>query len=190
MTLKNKITWAFAIAVGVFVYTSGSGSFDEYKDKTLGEFKQLATSERKNIAEEYVSDNDLPDSSLDGIYACLSQMVFTKSQDLTLGEVAKWCKTDFDNGTIAKYTNFDNFENGFSKWDGSFKKLETMIKESMHDSDTYEHVQTRFRLILDDTPRAIVTTQFKGANTFGATVKNQVMATVDIKTGDVTEVTQ
>ncbi|MEK2222565.1 hypothetical protein [Vibrio parahaemolyticus] len=188
--MKNKITWAFAIAVGLFVYLSGSGSFEEFQDKTLSEFRQLATSERKDIAEEFASENDLPSDSVDGIYACLSQMVFTKSADLKLGEVAGWCKTDYENGQLGKYINFDNFENGFSKWDGAFSELETIVKDAMNDSDSYEHVQTRYRLVLDDNPKAIVTTQFKGKNGFGAIVKNQVSASVDIGTGKVKEIIQ
>lgn len=190
ISVKKKLTWGFAIAVGLFVYLSGGGSFEEYQDKTLAEFKQLGTSIKKDIAEEYVSEKDLPNEATDGIYACLSQMSFTKSQELKLGEVAGWCFNDYENKNLAKYINFDNFENGFSKWDGSFRDLETMIKDSMNDSDSYEHVQTRYRLILDDNPRAIVTTQFKGTNGFGAVVKNQIMASVDINSGKINEIIQ
>ena len=75
-------------------------------------------------------------------------------------------------------------ENQFSSWDGSHPGLERLIKESMNDPDSYEHVETRFR---DDDDYIFVITKFRGANAFGGKVVNTVSAKVDFN-GNVIEV--
>ena len=188
--MKNKIIIGLSVVFGFYVAFSGSGSFDEYKDKTLTEFKALTTPTRHDIMEEYVSEKDLPDEAVDGIYACVSQMLFTKSADLKLDDISSWCLTDYENQKIDAYINFDNFEKGFSPWDGSYRELESRIKNAMNNSDSYEHVQTRYRLELNNNPRAVVTTQFKGENAYGAIVKQQISAGVDIQSGEIMELMQ
>ena len=59
-----------------------------------------------------------------------------------------------------------------------------MIKKSMNDPDSYEHVETRFR---DDGNSIFVITEFRGKNAFGGKVKNTVSARVDFE-GNVIEV--
>lgn len=76
-------------------------------------------------------------------------------------------------------------ESQFSAWDGSHKKLEMFIKRSMHDPDSYEHVETVYS---DRQSHLIVKTTFRGKNAFGATVKNWVKAKVDAETGEILNV--
>lgn len=188
--MKNKVIIGLSVVFGLYVAFSGSADFDEYQGKTLTEFKALTAPVRHDVIEDYVSEKELPDDAVDGMYACVSQMLFTKSKDLKLDDITNWCLSDYENKKINTYINFDNFEDGFSPWDGSFRELESRIKDSMNNSDSYEHVQTRYRLVLNNNPRAIVTTEFKGENTFGAIVKNKVSAGVNIKTGEITEIIQ
>jgi RNA polymerase subunit RPABC4/transcription elongation factor Spt4 len=68
-------------------------------------------------------------------------------------------------------------ESQFSPWDGSHRTLERAIQKSMNDPDSYEHVETTYRDMGDS---LIVSTTFRGKNGFGGTVKNTVVAQVDL----------
>jgi hypothetical protein len=72
----------------------------------------------------------------------------------------------------------------FSAWDGSLPQLEKIIKKSMNDPDSYEHVETKYWVIENN---LIVLTSFRGKNGFGGTVKNYVKAKVDFE-GNVIEI--
>lgn len=75
-------------------------------------------------------------------------------------------------------------EGGFSAWDGSHLGLTKVIKESMNDPRSYEHVDTKY---WDMGDHLIVTTTFRGKNAFGGVVKNWVKAKTDLD-GNVLEV--
>lgn len=68
-------------------------------------------------------------------------------------------------------------EEQFSAWDGSHRNLTKLIKESMNDPDSYEHVET---LYADKGDYIIVQTTFRGKNAFGGLVKNAVTAKITI----------
>jgi|GEM_PF-2803405 len=72
----------------------------------------------------------------------------------------------------------------FSAWDGSHIKLTRVIKDSMHDPDSYEHVKTTY---VDKSDHLIVTTTFRGTNAFGGKISNTVSAKVSVQ-GDVIEI--
>lgn len=74
----------------------------------------------------------------------------------------------------------------FSSWDGSHYNLTELIKKSMNDPDSYEHVKTVYR---DLGSKIIVTTTFRGNNAFGAKILNTVVAEVD-EHGNVLNVVQ
>ncbi|WP_417536370.1 hypothetical protein [Methylophaga sp.] len=187
--MANKIILVIAIIMGVSVYFLSSGDLAEYENKAIKEFTNLPTTERRAIVEEFAETKNIPASSYDDLYACVSQMIFTKNTDLTFGKVAGWCDNDYKNNRLNGYIDFDNFENGFSKWDGSFAELESIIKNNMNDSNSYEHVSTTYRFILNDNQSdAVVNTKFKGTNALGAVVTNQVSALVDIKTGKIKKI--
>lgn len=75
-------------------------------------------------------------------------------------------------------------EKQFSAWDGSHSGLTALIKKSMNDPDSYEHIETRFN---DEGDYILVITKFRGANAFGGKVINTVSAKVDFS-GNVIEV--
>ena len=64
-------------------------------------------------------------------------------------------------------------EQCFSKWDGSHIELTKLLKSSMNDPDSYEHVETRYWS--RDNEIYIITT-YRGKNGFGATVKESMAA--------------
>jgi len=68
-------------------------------------------------------------------------------------------------------------EKQFSTWDGSHTKLSRLIKDSMNDPDSYEHVETKYWDMKD---HLIVNTIFRGKNSFGGVVKNNVKAKISL----------
>ena len=75
-------------------------------------------------------------------------------------------------------------EKHFSAWDGSHRGLTRVIKDSMNDPKSYEHVETRYG---DKGDYLIVSTTFRGKNAFGGVVKNTIVAKVDLE-GNVIEI--
>jgi len=72
----------------------------------------------------------------------------------------------------------------FSAWDGSHRGMTKLIKASMNDPDSYDHVETTYG---DKGDHLIVKTVFRGKNSFGGVVKNWILAKVDLD-GNVIEV--
>ena len=70
-------------------------------------------------------------------------------------------------------------------WDGSHIELTKIIKNSMNEPDSYEHVETVY---WDMGDHLVIKTTFRGKNAFGGVVKNWVKAKADINTGQVIEV--
>ncbi len=75
-------------------------------------------------------------------------------------------------------------EGGFSAWDGSNWELTKLIKNSMNDPGSYEHVKTAY---WDMGDHLVVRTTFRGKNAFGGIVKNWVKAKTDLD-GNVVEI--
>ncbi|WP_269517919.1 hypothetical protein [Alteromonas sp. BMJM2] len=71
----------------------------------------------------------------------------------------------------------DRIQAQFNAWDGSHRALEYVIKKSMHNPDSYEHVETTFS---DKGDHLIVQTVYRGTNGFGAIVKNFIRVKVTL----------
>lgn len=71
----------------------------------------------------------------------------------------------------------ERIERQFSGWDGSHRNLERLVKDSMNDPDSYEHVKTVY---WDRGDTLKVVTTFRGKNAFGGMVVNSVGAIVDL----------
>lgn len=79
----------------------------------------------------------------------------------------------------------DPLQAQFSSWDGSHPALTELIKKSMNDPDSYEHVETKFKK--EGENRIYVITKFRGKNAFGGKITKTVHAIVDYN-GNVLEV--
>ncbi len=75
-------------------------------------------------------------------------------------------------------------EKEFSAWDGSHREFTKVIKESMHDPNSYEHVKTTYG---DRGDHLIVETTFRGKNLYGGVVTNTARAKVSLD-GEVIEI--
>lgn len=71
----------------------------------------------------------------------------------------------------------EKIEGCFSAWDGAHRNLEKQVKAAMNDPDSYDHVETRYS---DKGDHLIVSTTFRGKNSFGGTVKNSIIAKTDL----------
>ena len=77
-------------------------------------------------------------------------------------------------------------ESGFSAWNGSHIALTRIIKKSMNDPKSFEHVETSYG---DRGDYLVVKTTFRGKNAFGGVVLNWITAKCDLD-GNVIEVTE
>ena len=79
-------------------------------------------------------------------------------------------------------------EDQFHPWDGSHIKLERYIKkELMKDPESYDHMETGYKVIDDKLYVSII---FRGNNSFGGKVINKVLAICDKENGDVIEIVE
>jgi len=69
----------------------------------------------------------------------------------------------------------------FSLWDGSHIKLEKLIKQSLNDPNSYEHIRTTYN---DEDSVLIVLLQYRANNLFGGKIPKSVKAMVNMD-GDV-----
>ncbi|CDH23638.1 hypothetical protein [Xenorhabdus bovienii] len=213
-TLDGLLGLAVLIAIGAAIYYFVSGDDKKesptekttvktevkaipkpfkYADMTLKEYRNEAKHEREKIVSNYKSYKNLyiTNAEVNNFYNCLSEMSYTKSDELKLDEVLEWCYADYSKNpsSFAKYINFDNYKSKFSSWDGSYRPLTKIIKENMHDESTYKHHDTTTRRVRssDNKLYAIIKTTFSGTNLYGAMVKQSLTAKVDIKTGEIIE---
>lgn len=73
----------------------------------------------------------------------------------------------------AKAERRQKIEEQFSGYDGSHRKFERLIKQSMNDPDSYDHVETKYS---DKGSFIRVFCTFRGKNAFGGLVKNTKVA--------------
>lgn len=74
-------------------------------------------------------------------------------------------------------TKDDKIKSQFSTWDGSHIEFTKLIKQSMNNPKSYEHVKTTYA---EYDNYIIVLTQFRGTNAFGAVVTNYMKAKYSI----------
>ena len=77
-----------------------------------------------------------------------------------------------------------DIESYFSGWDGSHRNLAKMVKEALHDPDSYEHESTTY---FDNGDHLIINMHYRAKNAFGGRVKSFVKAKVDLY-GNVLEI--
>jgi len=77
----------------------------------------------------------------------------------------------------AKAAREESIEAQFSAWNGAHRNLEKVIKSSMHNPDSFKHVETSY---WDRGDHLVVRTTFRGTNGFGAVVTNSVKAKVSL----------
>lgn len=73
---------------------------------------------------------------------------------------------------------------GFSAFDGSHRKLESLVKETLKDPSSYDHVKTTF---VDQGTKLTVYMTYRAKNSFGAIVPGVIVAETSLE-GDVIRV--
>ncbi len=74
----------------------------------------------------------------------------------------------------------------FSVWDGSNPELVKMVKSSMHDADSFEHVSTGTLPIDDDHIK--IEMKYKGTNLLGGVVTTTVVGVFEKSTRTITDI--
>lgn len=75
----------------------------------------------------------------------------------------------------------------FSAWDGSHRGLESLIKRSLNDPDSYQHIETRFS-ITNGGGEKVVSMEYRARNVFGGMVVKTVRATTNNTTCEVIKI--
>lgn len=125
----------------------------------------------------------------------VSSMYFLKIKDTShyykeaqayLKKIDSILTTEEKNASITDSINKRNnsIKSQFSSWDGSHIKLTILIKNRMNDPNSFEHVNTTYRDLND---KLLITTEFRGKNSFGGVVLNKVSAYSDLQ-GNIIEV--
>lgn len=71
----------------------------------------------------------------------------------------------------------ESIEQRFSAWNGSHRRLVNLVKSTMHDPKSFEHVKTD---AWDKKDHLIVNMQFRGKNVYGGVVLTHVKAKINI----------
>jgi hypothetical protein len=69
-----------------------------------------------------------------------------------------------------------NISMAFNPWDGSHRNLEILIKKSLNDPNSYNHLETTYR---DLDSILIITSEFTAKNGFGGTIREGVVVSAD-----------
>lgn len=162
----------------------------QYKNITLKQWRGIGKEVRLKSIDSYLTQASIPLSASTDFYKCMSQNSFTKNDDVKTDEALSWCKQDYltDPLSLSKMVDFDVFKSNVRLFDSSYQPLISSIKDDMNDPSSFKHLETKYRFVVNvAAPYAIVTTVYQGANSYGATVKNQLSAKVDLKTGRIVE---
>lgn len=163
----------------------------KYKELTLSKYKMEYKEDREKIVKNYLEHKKVTPQDTDLFYNCISQISYTKSPDLNLNDALGWCYADYmrDPKSLNNRVNLDTFMSNFSKFSGAYRPLEKLIKNNMDDDSSYKHDETDYRFVFDaKPPYAVVSTIFKGKNSYGAMVKENIKVKVDLSTGNILEV--
>lgn len=72
----------------------------------------------------------------------------------------------------------------FSMWNGSHRGVVALVKDAMHDADSYKHIETTYS---DKGDHLIINCRYSGTNGYGGRVQGRIIAKVDLE-GNVLEV--
>jgi hypothetical protein len=150
-------------------------------DGDLEHFKEMKSADRAAIISMFMADNKIPSDQNRNFYNYVSEWTFQKSGTVALQAALTSAQAEYSE-TGGKWHrphyNLDTMPSQFSAWDGSHRALEAYIKKSLNDEDSYKHVETRYRLMLDGdaAPYLLLYTTFAAKNGFGAMIKKTISA--------------
>ena len=183
----SAIVLLVLVVVMVFSCSDDPLTWDDRVATPLGKVKAMSASKKRAVVNSYLSGNNIAADQTDPFYRCLSEFSHTKSETLLLGKVMGWCNNDYQRDAakfVTQYHDIDAALQFFSPYSGAYLPLETQIKSGMHNPDSYDHVKTTYRLVLDgENPHMVINTVFRGANMLGATVTDNREATIPLTTG-------
>jgi len=165
--------------------------YEKVKSQPLSEAREFSIGRARQVAAGYAAMNAIPEEDHDAFYRCFGHLTRTKGEGLPIHLVMSWCLHDYTNDRqafLTEHTKYDYFAvmDQFSRWDGSHAATSAFIKRSMHDPDSFKHVETKFNIQSHNSPPdMIVLTKFRGTNVLGAVVTDTVKVRVDLQTGQV-----
>jgi hypothetical protein len=79
----------------------------------------------------------------------------------------------------------ESIEKNFNGWDGSHIKLTRFVKENLNDPDSYEHIETTYKVTGDS---IWLFMNYRAKNSFGGIVKEGITAIANKETGELIQV--
>lgn len=193
---RNGIGCLAFIVIAIFLALSGGNDDSSKKAQkdivleqvTLKDVKSYSKDTRSAVVAKYLEVNNIPASELDKYDTYLSFNTEVKNETLKAVEVLGWAKNEcaMNNGKLkGEYWKLsDLMKYQFSAWDGSHIVLERYLKNQLNDVDSYEHVETRYRLVAygENAPYLVLYTKFRAKNGFGAVVLANATAKYNLVT--------
>lgn len=165
----------------------------DIEEYNLESYSKFSADKRVSIIVSLLNKSEILDEKdLENTRIFLSEMSQTKDKSLKVTEVFRWAEMEKKNSPddFVKHIDLIRFKEGFTDWDGSYRPLEKLLKDSMYYPESYEHVKTVYHTVLHSKekgfrPYAKITTTFKGKNPYGGVVIEPVSAIVDLHTLDI-----
>lgn len=174
-----------------------SSAFDRHAERAVGTLRTAAEGRKvvRPFVAAFAERNEIPASQVDGLFNCTSDNIFNKGQDLTLETVTTWCndnRLNLSDKYLSEniHVNFYELDAHFSPWDGRHETFANLVKRSLHNPDSFEHVQTTRRITRPSgqPPRFRVVMDYSGTNLYNARVRQRAEALVDITTGQILQI--
>ena len=158
-------------------------------DEPISKLKKMPLYDLKEVSKSFAHANNLQEKEA---YDCLGYMIYRKSDTIKTKEILGMCYQDLMSKNKRKYYNIAWLLDDFSPWDGSYRPLEKIIKESMNDPSSYEHVKTLYGFVFYGKkitrPYMNIVTEYRGKNAYGAIIKAKTTAKVDAVTKEIFDI--
>lgn len=156
-----------------------------YSSKTNKKMQEFELSEQlRGIAYSYAQDNNIAPTYKNTMYDCLGYTIYNSPKNSTLNDSLKTCKNDYtQQNAKAEYYNHAWLMRDFSRWDGSYILLESIIKKHIKEKSSYKMLNVSHAMFFDaQRPHMFVSIDYKAANLGGRIYERTMSVKVDAKT--------
>lgn len=166
-------------------------NIEDDMDISLKKATQLSLEDLNKLSLRYVGANKIDLKYSDKIYDCIGQYIWEKEKTLSLLNISKWCidetkRSDYDK---INHINIASFMVDIDPWNLSYEPFNKIIKNMMHNPNSFEHVETLKNYISNtENPYMFIKTTIRGTNAYNAIVTNTFSAKVDAKTKKIYDV--
>lgn len=168
----KKYWWAIVIVLFIFWIIGKNAPEKETTRDYVAESNQIYERlQNPKSMEQMIADYQKAEQLLKEI----KQLNDTTGQ-LYNAELQMEAMIKFKDKTLKDAEQKIKIKNLQDEWNGGFKAINKAIKSQMHDPDSFEHVNTEYK-VKDN--KIIAYTEYRGKNAFNAKVLGNVMSVID-----------